>query len=240
MPVHYAGNLGDLDALYQFAANHGLRVVEDAAHAFGSQFKGAPAGSMGDLVCFSFDPIKNITAGEGGAIVCRDEKTLLEIRKMRNLGIHPLDTNDGSYDFDVSGPGYRYQMSDLMAAIARSQLARFTTEIAPAKCEIKAAYTECLKDIDGIAMLPLEDECIPHIVPVMVDPQKRPAVQQNLADAGFETKIHYKPNHLLSAWKGRQPCPNAEYVYARVLTLPSHLGVSRAHVEAIVEILAHS
>ena len=72
MPVHYAGNPGHLDEVYEFAGRHGLRVVEDAAHAFGSTYKGKRVGSIGDIVCFSFDGIKNITSGEGGAIVSSD------------------------------------------------------------------------------------------------------------------------------------------------------------------------
>ena len=75
MPVHYSGGVGDLKAVYAFAKKHRLRVIEDAAHAFGTTYKGKRIGSFGDIVCFSFDGIKNITSGEGGAIVTKDKKS---------------------------------------------------------------------------------------------------------------------------------------------------------------------
>ena len=87
MPVHYASNPGNLDAIYDFAKSNGLRIVEDAAHAFGCTYKKRKIGSFGDVVCFSFDGIKNITAGEGGAVVTNDSDVLHKIRDARLLGI---------------------------------------------------------------------------------------------------------------------------------------------------------
>ena len=78
MPVHYAGGVGDLDRIYKFAKNNGLRVIEDAAHAFGTTYKGKEVGARGDIVCFSFDGIKNITSGEGGCVVSNDQLLLIE------------------------------------------------------------------------------------------------------------------------------------------------------------------
>ena len=86
MPVHYAGNMGDLDSIYEFARKHKLRVIEDAAHGFGSKYKDNLIGSIGDIVCFSFDGIKNITSGEGGAIVTNDNALASKIRKLKDFG----------------------------------------------------------------------------------------------------------------------------------------------------------
>ncbi|MEW6007333.1 MAG: DegT/DnrJ/EryC1/StrS aminotransferase family protein, partial [bacterium] len=106
MPVHYAGRVGDLDKIYDFAREHKLRVIEDASHSFGTTYKGKKVGSMGDIVCFSFDGIKNITSGEGGAIVSQDNSVLEYIKDARLLGIHK-DTQKRyqglrSWEFDVS------------------------------------------------------------------------------------------------------------------------------------------
>jgi len=87
MPVHYASNPGDLEAIYGFAGRHGLRVIEDAAHAFGCTYKGRKIGSFGDLACFSFDGLKNITSGEGGAVVTSDPSVIQWVQDARLLGV---------------------------------------------------------------------------------------------------------------------------------------------------------
>jgi dTDP-4-amino-4,6-dideoxygalactose transaminase len=106
MPVHYSGGVGDLDAIYDFANKYKLRVIEDAAHAFGSIYNGKRVGSFGDIACFSFDGIKNITSGEGGCVVSHNEKILKRVRDSRLLGVEK-DTEqrysgNRSWDFDVS------------------------------------------------------------------------------------------------------------------------------------------
>jgi dTDP-4-amino-4,6-dideoxygalactose transaminase len=106
MPVHYASFPGDLDALYAFAERHGLRVVEDAAHAFGCEYKGRRIGSFGDVACFSFDGIKNITSGEGGAIVSSDPEIIARAMDARLLGVikdsEKRYAGERSWEFDVS------------------------------------------------------------------------------------------------------------------------------------------
>ena len=87
MPVFYSGGVGNLDEIYNFSSEFGLRVVEDAAHAFGTKYKNKLIGSFGDISCFSFDGIKNITSGEGGCVVTNDEKAIVAIKDLRLLGI---------------------------------------------------------------------------------------------------------------------------------------------------------
>jgi dTDP-4-amino-4,6-dideoxygalactose transaminase len=129
MPVHYAGGVGALDEIYAFAEKYGLRVIEDAAHAFGTEYQGKKVGEFGDIVCFSFDGIKNITSGEGGCIVTNDEEVLRKVRDARLLGVEK-DTEKRfsggrSWEFDVTAQGWRYHMSNIMAAIGLEQLKRF-------------------------------------------------------------------------------------------------------------------
>lgn len=126
MPVHYASDSQDMDAVYAFANSHGLRVIEDAAHGFGCKRNGRMVGAEGDVICFSFDGIKNITSGEGGAVVTGDKALSQRIRDARLLGVEK-DTEkrysgQRSWVFDVHHQGYRYHMSNLMAAIGREQL----------------------------------------------------------------------------------------------------------------------
>ena len=237
MFVHYAGNPGDLDELYEFAQANGLRVIEDAAHAFGSRYNGRLVGSVGDIVCFSFDPIKNITSGQGGAIVTKNEAVIERVRHMRNLGLRYFSDTSGKPDFDVRSMGWRYEMSDLMAAIGRAQLARFEKELKPARMALAAAYGSRLGGIDGITLIETGPEVVPHIVPIRVDSRERAAVQAELMAAGYETKVHYKPNHMLSAFNDGSPRPVCERLHAELLTLPSHAGVTETHIEDIAGVL---
>ena len=126
MPVHYTGGVGDLESVYKFAKKFSLRVIEDAAHAFGTTYKGQRVGAFGDIVCFSFDGIKNITSGEGGCVVTDNEEILGKVRDARLLGIE-RDTDqrfkgNRSWEFDVKDQGWRYHMSNIMAAIGIEQL----------------------------------------------------------------------------------------------------------------------
>ncbi|MBL4888674.1 MAG: aminotransferase class I/II-fold pyridoxal phosphate-dependent enzyme, partial [Candidatus Lindowbacteria bacterium] len=128
MPVHYASECGDLDAVYQFAKQHNLRVIEDAAQAFGCSHNGKKIGSFGDVACFSFDGIKNITSGEGGAVVTKDQDVVSRVKDARLLGVEK-DTEkryagERSWEFDVKEQGWRYHLSDVFAAMGRVQLSR--------------------------------------------------------------------------------------------------------------------
>ena len=128
MPVHFASFIGEIESIYAIARKYKLRVIEDAAHAFGNFYKSKIYGLDGDIICFSFDGIKNITCGEGGAIVSKDREVIEKIRNLRLLGIQKDSAlrvkNQRSWDFDVKDQGWRYHMSDIFAAIGRVQLSR--------------------------------------------------------------------------------------------------------------------
>ena len=126
MPVHYSGGVGSLKEVYDFANVNNIRVIEDAAHAFGTIYKGKKVGGFGDISCFSFDGIKNITSGEGGCVVTNDRSVLQKISDARLLGVEK-DTEmrfsgNRSWNFDVKIQGWRYHMSNIMAAIGIQQL----------------------------------------------------------------------------------------------------------------------
>jgi dTDP-4-amino-4,6-dideoxygalactose transaminase len=126
IPVHYTGGVGDLNSLYEFAQKNKIRVIEDAAHAFGTIYNSNLIGSIGDIVCFSFDGIKNITSGEGGCIISNDKKIIERVQNSRLLGVENDSKsrykNARSWDFNVKRQGWRYHMSNLMAAIGIEQL----------------------------------------------------------------------------------------------------------------------
>jgi dTDP-4-amino-4,6-dideoxygalactose transaminase len=241
MPVHYASFPEGLDEVYQFAATHGLRVIEDAAHAFGCTCRGRRIGSFGDVACFSFDGIKNITSGEGGAVVSTDEALLARVRDARLLGVEN-DTEkrfcgQRSWEFDVHRPGYRYHMSNVFAAIGRTQLARLDSEFAPRRIALARQYRRRLGPVPGIALLRTDlGPVVPHLMPVRVLDGRRDELSAALNREGMQCGIHYKPNHLLSLFGGGAVrLPVTERLYQELLSLPLHPGLSDADVDAVCE-----
>ena len=244
MPVHYASRVGDLDKIYEFAEKHSLRVIEDAAHAFGTLYKGKLVGSFGDVSCFSFDGIKNITSGEGGAVVTADRKVADFVKDARLLGVKK-DTDkryagDRSWEFDVTDQGYRYHMSNLFAAIGLVQLERFDKEFKPRRQELARDYTKALKDLKGIELFSDNgddyDEIVPHIFPVRVLGKRRDALREHLIKANIECGVHYYPNHLLTYYKdGGARLPVTERLYGELLSLPLHPDLTGEMQERVID-----
>ncbi len=245
MPVHYASNPADLDGVYAFAREHGLRVIEDAAHAFGCLYKGKKIGSFGDVVCFSFDGIKNITCGEGGCIVTANQAVADAARDGRLLSVgkdtEKRFSGQRSWEFDVTRQGWRYHMSNIMAAVGRVQLGRLDEEFAPKRRELADLYRERLAGQDGVALFTQDPDAwiIPHIFPVRILNGLRNTVLDALDAVGIPTGQHYKPNHLLSLYGGGQvSLPVTEKLHGEILTLPLHPGLSREDVESVCDAIA--
>jgi dTDP-4-amino-4,6-dideoxygalactose transaminase len=231
MPVHFASLCGDLPGVYELARRNGLRVVEDAAQAFGCRYQGQRVGATGDVVCFSFDGAKTITSGEGGAVVTADTEVAEHVRDARLLGVQ-RDTEqrfarDRTWEFDVVVRGYRHHMSDLMAAIGRVQLARFA-EFAAARVRIAQHYDELLGDLSEVRRLPFDFETVvPWCYLIFVPAERRSGVLAALESAGAEASVQYKPNHLLTVFGGGSASfPVAERAYREVIGLPIHPEVT--------------
>lgn len=240
MPVHYASHVGDLKGIYQFAEKHNLRVIEDAAHAFGCEYDGKKIGAQGDVVCFSFDGIKNITCGEGGAVVSSDPELIRMIQDIRVLGVQN-DTEKRysrkrSWDFDVTEQGWRYHMSDIMAAIGRVQLTRLDNEFKPKRIALAKQYRELLKNVESVVLLETDIEnVVPHILPIRVIGGKRNEVRDGLLQQNIEVGMHYKLNHQLSKYHADAALfPVAEQLYQELLTLPLHPDLDESEVADIV------
>ena len=240
MSVHYASNPANIEKLYTFAKKFNLRVIEDAAHAFGCTYKGKKIGSFGDVICFSFDGIKNITSGEGGAIVTTDENVLNIVKDARLLSIEKDSdkryTGQRSWDFDVKRQGYRYHMSNLFAAVGRVQLNRLDNEFAPKRQALLKKYRDLLSENSQIVMQVQDPNAniIPHIFSLRVLNDKRTGLKEALEAANVPTGVHYKPNHLLTFYGGgKLKLPVTEKVYNEILTLPLHPELELSDVEEI-------
>lgn len=240
MPVHYTGGVGDLDSIYEFANKYNIRVIEDAAHAFGTTYKERRIGSFGDVACFSFDGIKNITSGEGGCIVTDNKDVLQKVRDARLLGVEK-DTDkrysdQRSWDFNTKAQGWRYHMSNIMAAIGIEQLKRFSKFAAKRK-KLAKHYDELLANHSIIQPVPRDyDDVVPHIYVVRINEMKnRSEIQQKMLEKGIQVGYHYQPNHWLSFFKDEKHnhLPVTDAVFPELITLPLHPDVSIADVEFI-------
>lgn len=244
MPVHYTGAVGDLEGIYTFSRRHGLRVIEDAAHAMGTTVQGRRVGSFGDIACFSFDGIKNITAGEGGCIVTDDPLVLQRVRDARLLGVEKDTqkryTGQRSWEFDVTAQGWRYHMSNIMAAVGLTQLRRFD-EFARIRRDRARLYDDLLRGHPRIRPLERDyDTVVPHIYVVRIEGLKdRKALQDRLLEQNIQTGVHYQPNHWLSLYRDPKaaPLPITESIYPTMLTLPLHFDLGAEDVAWVCDVL---
>lgn len=242
MPVHYAGGVGALDEVYFFAKRHNIRVIEDAAHAFGTIYQGKKVGGFGDVSCFSFDGIKNITSGEGGCIVTDDEAVLKKIRDARLLGVikdtEKRFSGERSWVFNVGAQGWRYHMSNVMAAIGIEQLKKFSY-LSRKRQLLAQIYDRLLADVYGVSVLPLDYRfVVPHIYVVKLSQEfNRDRIQKELLNKNIQTGIHYQPNHWLDMYNIKSVIHNVEEIYPKLLTLPLHPDLNEDDVVKVCESL---
>lgn len=237
MPVHYASSSKGMDEVYKLAQEFELRVVEDAAQAFGSKRDGKLVGTQGDIICFSFDGIKNITSGEGGAVLSNDKEFIQKVQDGRLLGVEKDTqmryTSQRSWDFDVKEQGFRYHMSNIMAAIGIVQLDRID-EFRKKRQNISKQYLKELKQIKEIELLNFDfDEVLPHIF--VIKAQRRNKLREYLLSNNIECGIHYKPNHLHTKYKSSFKLPITEKIYEEILTLPCHFDLTKDEQEVAIE-----
>lgn len=243
IPVHYSGFPCDMQSLLKMADEKGLFIVEDAAHAFGSLYRGKMIGSFGHATCFSFDPIKIITCGEGGAIATPSRKLAKTIIRKRIMGIDK-DTwsrykNSRSWFYEVKGLGYRYHMSNINAAIGLVQLKKIGEFIARRRA-IAKRYDEALSCIEGIKLIAKggREEIAQFNYIIRVKKNRREPLMKFLKENGVETGIHYIPNHIQPFYKtSRTRLLITEKVADEILTLPLYYGMSDTDVNKVIDLM---
>ena len=224
MPVHYRGLACDLQAILDWAKPHGIRVIEDAAHAIGSEYEdGVPVGARGDITCFSFDPIKNITSGEGGALVFENQSDYERAGRMRVLGIDSTTWSRAErkrpWEYDVVDRGFRYHMPNFCAAIGLAQLDRID-EFRERKRAVVDAYQTELTGLPGIELRPLPlERTFPFLALVLVD--ERESFMRHMKEQGVGTGVHYIPVHRFSLFaRDAAELPVSENIGERIVSLP--------------------
>ena len=252
MIVHFGGQSADMDAILPICRSLGVRVIEDAAHAFPSRRNGKWIGTFGDITCFSFYANKTITTGEGGMLVTDDETLFNRCKLMRLHGLdrdiwNRFSTEEASWEYDVVAPGYKYNMADLNAAVGLAQLERAETmRQERQRCAMR--YFELLRDCPHLDLPGLEvgmEDHAWHLFPVVLRssaPVSRNRMIELLLERGIGTSVHYKPLHRMSYYReryGLQPeaFPNSERIWQGTLTLPIYPSLGTEEVEYISETL---
>jgi dTDP-4-amino-4,6-dideoxygalactose transaminase len=242
--LHYGGFPCDMDAVRELAERRGLLVVEDAAHAPGSTYRGERCGSLGLVSCFSFFSNKNLPVGEGGMIVTNDDGVAERVRLLRSHGMTTLtwERHKGhAAGYDVVAQGFNYRLDELRAAMGHAQLLRLPAENA-ARAQIAGRYRESLDGVKGMTMpfgASEEGTSSSHHLAVVLLPEGTPRddVRASLTEARIQTSVHYPPIHRFTFYEelGRKrPLPQTEAVAGRILTLPLYAHMTDEQVELVV------
>ena len=239
VPVLYAGDTSNYRKVLKWANENSLRVVCDAAHAFGSVDNSELVGSFGDITCFSFDGIKNITSGEGGCIISNDKQLVSLIKDKRLLSVNKDSemryTNRRSWDFDVYSQGWRYHMSNIHASIGISQFRR-KNKFFKKRQFLAKNYDQLLSDCEIVTPFQRDySQIVPHIYPVKINKgfDREPLIRY-LSSKKIQVGIHYKLNHKLTFFKNNQILSNSEELYPRLLSLPLHTLLTLREIRYIV------
>jgi len=236
LPVHFAGLPVELEAIYQLAEDRGLHVIEDAAHAIGSEHQGRRIGADGDLVCFSFHPNKNMTTIEGGAVACFDPDIAKRLERIRFHGIERDETGQA----DVSEWGGKMNLPDVNAALGLEQLARLDGYNAKRRALVQR-YFECLPRHPAVRP-PADGEGHSwHLFAPLIDfaalGTDRAGFQARLAEHDIGSGYHYPAMHLFKLYRRMGyrdgDFPNAERIGAQTLTLPLFPAMSEADVDSV-------
>ena len=249
MPIHFAGLPVDLDPLYALAAKHGLRVIEDAAHAIGTEYRGRRIGAFGDTQVFSFHPNKNITTGEGGAIATRDEKYAARLALLRFHGMDREAWNrfgkTGSQHYEIVEPGYKYNMMDIQAALGLHQLPALDGFIRR-RTELAQRYQRLLADWRKLALPRAPSYSHRHawhlytpLVNAEAAGMNRDDFMQALKQRNIGTGLHYRAVHLYPYYRERfgfkrGDFPIAESIGDRIVSLPLFPDMTDADQDRVV------
>jgi dTDP-4-amino-4,6-dideoxygalactose transaminase len=257
VPVHFAGQPSDLDPLLELASSRGIALLEDAAHAVGTEYKGRRIGSFPTTSVFSFHPNKNMTTGEGGMVVTDDEGVF---QRASLLKFHGMDreawkrfAKEGSPRYDVEVPGFKYNMMDIQAALGLGQLPRLEGFIVE-RTRLAGRYDAALAGMAGLILpqrTPYPSRHAWHLYTPLVDADRlsidRDGFMAELKKRNIGTGLHYTAAHEFSYYAGRfgwrpEDYPEAHFVSERIVSLPLFPGMTDADqddaIEAIREVCA--
>ena len=249
--MHYGGYPCDMDPILKIAGKRRIAVIEDAAHAPGSEYRGRKCGTIGTLGCFSFFSNKNLVTGEGGLVFTRDRRLAEKVRAMRSHGMKALswDKYRGHLSsYDIETLGYNYRTTEIQSALGLIQLKKLERNN-DRRRRLVEVYRKELRSVPGILLpfLRRQGNYSYHLFPILVEeekgipsPQRRYQLMQQLKDLGIQTSIHYPPVHLFSLYRKKLGykkgmLPKTEELSQSVVTLPLHPGMRIADVKWIAQ-----
>lgn len=241
IPMHYGGHPCEMDEILEIARDKGIPVIEDAAHACGAEYKGKKIGSLSDVTCFSFHPVKNLSTGDGGIVTTNDKKLYERIKKLRwfciNKSTFERTSGEGyTWYYEIDGLGYKYHMNDVMAAIALVQLKKLDRNNRKRR-KIATFYTKRLKKLSWLET-PVEKSYVKsswHLYVIKVE--ARDALISYLDKNGISTSVHYMPVHLHPFYRKlglKANVPVTEKIWKKLITLPIFPDLTRKDQERII------
>ena len=245
--VDFAGHPVDADELLAIARKAGAFFLEDAAHSIGSLYRGRPVGSLADVTEFSFFPTKNMTTGEGGAVVSPDAAIVERARRFRSHGLvrnkeEQRYPNEGPWHQEVHSFGLNYRLPDVLAAIGLNQIKRIH-EFKARRAAIFDRYSTELADLDGLILPAKRDYVDPmwHLYPIRVLGGRRREVFEFMREQGVLVQVNYIPAYWHPAFEDlgykRGMCPNAETYYEQEISLPMFADLTSDQVSRVIEVL---
>jgi perosamine synthetase len=238
--VHYGGTCGahGFYGIPALAADEGISLIEDCAQSLGGAFDdGLPLGTVGDYSCFSFQAVKHITTGDGGMLMLRDRAQLAEAKRMRWFGIDRAAKLAGVWENDITEVGYKYQMTDVAAAMGLAGLDALDEQIIYRRA-LRDAYAEGLAGVDGIRLLDRDPESACWLCTIAVE--RREAFRRKLAAAGIESdQVHYRNDRYSIFKEFAKGCefPNMDAIDGKYLVLPMHMGMELEDVARVCEVI---
>lgn len=250
LPVHFAGQSCELDGLAKLASRDDLVLIEDAAHAVGTEFRGRRIGGGGSTACFSFHPAKNLTTADGGMVTTGDAEVAKRLRLLRSHGVdrEPDDRHatPGAAGYDTVLPGFKYTLSDLQATLGIGQLRRLDEFIAT-RTRLAALYLDRLAGVDIVSCRSQPDHTTRHawhLFVITLDLERmrcdRDGFMARLAERGITTGLHFSAVHLHRYYReryGHAPgdLPHTEWASQRVVSLPLFSEMAEAEVSRVCD-----
>ncbi|MGB8982901.1 MAG: DegT/DnrJ/EryC1/StrS family aminotransferase [Anaerolineales bacterium] len=242
--VHYGGYACDMPGIMELAHKHNLRVIEDAAHAVGSELEGRKLGTWGDIGCFSFFSNKNMTTGEGGMLVTNNDEYSQRLHLLRSHGMTVLtwDRHKGrAWSYDVVDLGYNYRMDEIRAALGIVQLGKLVLNNERRRC-FTQSYRDALQELAPQVVVPFAHHAgvsAAHLMPVLLPKASdKLSFIENMKAQGIQTSFHYPPIHTFTAYKRSGDgvsLPVTEAVAEREVTLPLYPGLHDGDIPMVVQ-----
>ena len=249
LPVHYGGYACDMPSIIELAREHSLVVIEDAAHAIGSELGGIQLGIWGDMGCFSFFANKNMTTGEGGMIVTNDEAFAQRLRLLRSHGMTTVtwDRHRGhAWSYDVVDLGYNYRIDEIRSSLGIVQLGKLAANNERRR-HLTQVYRDALQELIPQISVPFRNHAgvsAAHLMPVLLPSgTNRKSFMENMKAQGVQTSIHYPPIHTFTAYNGSKEkyfLPQTEIVAEREVTLPLYPAMTDEDVFFVVQALVQA